>query len=333
MTAPTAAVWQIPQPLSTDSVRVDDDAVIVLRRHGNPDGPRLVLSHGNGLAVDLYYPFWSLLAADFDLVIYDLRNHGWNDVGALDNHHFEAFARDHDRISEAIASLYGEKPAVGVFHSISALAALHLPSRGSNYSALVLFTPPLSNAGPGYGDFELLCRRTADMLRVRTPWFQAREELTDLHSYLPYFQLAVPGVTELVARTTLRESRTGLGYELRCPREYEAQIWDDAPVPAVSVDFGSVLCPTKIIASDPALDPDRPPFDYTDAGAAGVDHERMPGTSHFLQLEKPQACAATMVEFLERHGIVEKKPVRSELVEEQCSSDIDPQPLPARPPT
>ena len=286
---------------------MDDGASIVLRRHGNPDGPRLIMSHGNGLAIDLYYPFWSLLVADFDLVVYDLRNHGWNDVGALEDHHFDAFPRDHDRISEAIALLYGEKSAVGVFHSISALAALHLPSRGSNYSALVLFTPPMCNTGPRYGDFELLCRRTADMLRVRTPWFQAREELADLHTYLHYFQLAVPGVYELVARTTLRESRTGMGYELRCPREYEAQIWDDAPIPAVSVDFGSLRCPAKIIASDPTLDPDRPPFDYTDAGAAGVDHEFMPGASHFLQLEKPEECAARMLEFLERHGIVEKK--------------------------
>ena len=35
-----------------------DGGVVTLRRHGNPNGPRLVLSHGNGLAVGLYYPFW-----------------------------------------------------------------------------------------------------------------------------------------------------------------------------------------------------------------------------------------------------------------------------------
>ena len=69
-------VWELPEPLSTHDVRVDDDTVITLRRHGNPQGPRLVMSHGNGLAIDLYYPFWSLLADDFDLIIYDLRNHG-----------------------------------------------------------------------------------------------------------------------------------------------------------------------------------------------------------------------------------------------------------------
>ena len=306
---------------------MDGDAVIVLRRHGNPAGPRLVLSHGNGLAIDLYYPFWSLLADDFDLVVYDLRNHGWNDVGALDDHRVQAFARDHDRISEAIDSLYGEKPTVGVFHSISALAALHLPSRGNRYSALVLFTPPLCNRGPGYREFELLCKHTGDMLRNRTIRFQTREELSELHTYLPYFQRAVPGVLELVARTTLREAEAGQGYELRCPREYEAQIWDEASGPAASVDFGSLRCPTKIIRSDPALDPDRPTFDYRDADAAGVEHELLPDTTHFLQLEKPQECVAMMLRFLVQLGIVEKRPVRPEPVEGQCSSGAETEPL------
>ena len=66
-------LWEIPEPISTHEVRMDDGAVITLRRHGNPVGPRLVLSHGNGLAIDLYYPFWSLLTGEFDLIVYDLR--------------------------------------------------------------------------------------------------------------------------------------------------------------------------------------------------------------------------------------------------------------------
>ena len=303
MTLPPPAIWEIPEPLSTDSVKVDDDAVIVLRRHGNPAGPRLVLSHGNGLAIDLYYPFWSLLAADFDLVVHDLRNHGWNKVGPLEAHSFDAFSRDHDSIFAAIRSLYGAKPAVGVFHSISALAALHLPSRGSRYSAMVLFAPPLCNTGSGYREFELRAVGTGDMLGRRAPWFRAKEELAELHANLHYFQLAVPGVFDLVARTTLRESGTGQGYELRCPREYEAKIWYEASGPAVSVDFGSLGCPTRIIASDPTVDPNRPNFDYS--AAAGVEHEFVPGSTHFLQLEKPEECAAAMLDFLGRHGLVE----------------------------
>ena len=301
MTGPLAAVWGIPEPLSTHRVEVDGDTAIVLRRHGNPEGPRLVLSHGNGLAIDLYYPFWSLLTDEFDLVVHDLRNHGWNAPGALENHGVDAFARDHDRILGTIASVHGEKPTVGVFHSISAVAGLHTPLKGSGYAALVLFAPPLCNAGPGYGEFEVRARRTRDLLRRRVGWFRKREELADLHSYLPHFQRAVPGVFELVARTTLREAATGHGFELRCPAEYEARIWDQAAEYGVSVDFSALRCPVKVVTSDPA-GPDPPAFDYR---AAGVDHEFVAGTTHFLQLEKPEQCAAVLRGYLGQLGILE----------------------------
>ena len=266
---PLAAIWQIPKPLSVHPVQVDDDTVIILRRHGNPEGPRLVLSHGNGLAIDLYYPFWSLLCRDFDLFVHDLRNHGWNKTGARKDHSVDTFARDHDRIFEAITTIYGKKPTVGVFHSISALASLHTPSKGGNYSALMLFAPPLCNIDYRYREFELRAMSTADMLRRRTQWFRSREELAELHAYLPYFHRSVPGVYELVARTTLKESETGPGFELRCPSEFEAQIWDHASEYAASVDFGAMRCPLKIVSSDPASqDPNAPTFDYADADVA-----------------------------------------------------------------
>ena len=37
---------------------MDDGAPIRVVRHGNPSGPRVVLSHGNGFASDSYFPFW-----------------------------------------------------------------------------------------------------------------------------------------------------------------------------------------------------------------------------------------------------------------------------------
>ena len=307
MTGPLAAIWEIPEPLSVHGVEMDDGEVILLRRHGNPKGPRLVLSHGNGLAADLYYPFWSLLCGGFDLVVHDLRNHGWNELGTLKDHGVDAFARDHDRIFDSTHDLFGEKPTVGVFHSISALAALHTPSRGGLYSALALFAPPICNAGPGYGEFELRARRTADMLRRRAQWFRSREELADLHTYLPYFQGAVPGVYELVARTTLRESQTGHGYELRCPSEYEAHIWDNVSVFAASADFDALRCPTIVVSQDPAtLVPDIPAYDY---GGADVELEFIPGTSHFLQLERPDLCTAVLLRFLSQLGISGNQPL------------------------
>ena len=129
--------WEVPEPLSTHDVRVDDETVITLRRHGNPDGPRLVLSHGNGLAIDLYYPFWSLLADDFDLIVYDLRNHGWNSITSLQNHNIPTLVQDHDEVMDAIDLHYGDKPKVGIFHSVSALITLLSPRRGSDFAARV----------------------------------------------------------------------------------------------------------------------------------------------------------------------------------------------------
>ena len=126
---------------------MDDDTVIVLRRHGNPAGPRLVLSHGNGLAIDLYYPFWSLLADDFDLIVYDLRNHGWNPVGRPESHNVARFVSDHDRVLKAIDHHYGNKPKIGVFHSVSALTSLLSLNLGSEFAARVLFDPPCASVG------------------------------------------------------------------------------------------------------------------------------------------------------------------------------------------
>ena len=288
----TETVWEVPQPLSTLDVPVDGDTVITLRRHGNPEGQRLVLSHGNGLAIDLYYPFWSLLTEEFDLIIYDLRSHGWNTVGTLENHNLPTLVRDHDRILEAIDRNYGQKPQIGVYHSISALATLLSPGNGSAYSALVLFDPPICRPGASYEELEAAATRAAAMARRRTARFPTREVVCGpppIPTNLP--ACAVPGVYDLVAQTTLRAVfRCWTAMSLRCPRDHEAQIIEYAGIFAVSVDFGKLLCPTKVIGADPTL-----PYSYLptlDLGdMLGVDYDFLPETTHFLQLEQPQECA------------------------------------------
>lgn len=143
------------------------------------------------------------------------------------------------------------------------------------------------------------------MLRRRTQWFRSREELAELHSHLPYFHRSVPGVFELVARTTLKESKTGHGFDLRCPSEFEAQIWDHASKYAVSVEFGTLRCPVKIVSSDSnSQSPNSATFNY---GDADVDHEVVSETTHFLQLEKPQECAVALRRFLKQLGILESR--------------------------
>ena len=290
--------WEIPEPLSIHDVRVDEGTLITLRRHGNPAGPRLVLSHGNGLAIDVYYPFWSLLAADFDLIIFDLRNHGWNPVGPLRNHTLPTLVQDNDRVLEAINGHYGSKPTVGVYHSISALAALLSPNKGSDVVARVLFDPPVCKPGRSLQGFEEATSRLAQKTRQRTARFQSREELEAVLPFLPHFKRVVPGFAALFVQATLRERAAGDGYELRCPREYEAQLVEYAGAFAVLVDFDSLVSPTKVIGADPTLPYSYlPTLDPGDVFAVGYDF--LPDATHFLQMEQPEECARLLREFVE----------------------------------
>jgi hypothetical protein len=60
--------FTVPEPQNRVDLSMADGAVIRLRRQGNAHGPRLVLCHGNGFAIDAYFPFWSLLTDQFDLI-------------------------------------------------------------------------------------------------------------------------------------------------------------------------------------------------------------------------------------------------------------------------
>lgn len=275
-----------------------DGAAIFLRRHGNPDGPRLVLSHCNGMSADTYYPFWSLLADRFDLVLYDFRNHGWNPVGERRAHNIPTFVRDNRSIVAAIDRHFGERPKIGVFHSMSAVTAILQVMESSDFSALVLFDPPTCAHGRDSQDIRKVASGMSDTARQRQDRFGSREELTTQLRGARVYELLQPGVRQLIARTTLRPARDGGGYELCCPREYEAHIYGQLYDSAVASDVTNLSCPTKVIGADPTLRLSfLPSVDLRDIVA--LDYDFVPDASHFLQLEQPQECANRLLEFLQ----------------------------------
>ena len=299
-------VWEVPQPVSTCQVGLDDGTVTVVRRYGNVDGRRLILSHGNGMAIDLYYPFWSLLVDEFDLVLYDIRNHGWNRLGPISQHNVPMFIADLHRILAAIDQRFGAKPRIGVFHSLSALIALLslssvVTERFSNeepsFSHLVLYDPPLfvpSDRGTFEEVAEVLIRRA----RKRTRQFKAPEEFAELLRYSPSFSRMVPGARELMAATTLRKSDDGEHYVLRCPPEYEIRVVEYATSYGGLVDLGDLPCPIKVIGADPTLPSAYlPTFELDLMGA--TEYDFLPDATHYLQLEKPEECVAAMHAFLD----------------------------------
>ncbi len=294
------AYFEVPSPHRVEELRLQDGAVILLRQHGNPDGPRLVVSSGNGLAIDLYFPYWSLLLDKFDLLLFDLRNQGANPLGERSHHTIPSFRRDLEAVCQTVDRAFGMHPKAGVFHSVSSLAAVLSPSLESEFSALVCFDPPFCASESKHRIFESACRQAAMRTRNRLGLFPSEWKFVKFMNASPGMARLVPNVAELMARTTLRYVPDG-AFELRCPPNYEAQILAAMPTFSRMVDVELFALPTKVIGADPSI---RhyflPPCDLSHVES--VNFEAIPGTTHLAQLERPAECARLTTDFLSRIG-------------------------------
>lgn len=288
---------------------MNDGALIIIRRHGNPNGPRIVLSHGNGFSADLYYPFWSLLTDRFDVIIYDIRCHGWNPVSDLRAHNFWTFVNDNAAILAAIDQHFGGKPRFGIYHSMSALIAILQAQRegqfaslqghtNSVFSALVLFDPPLKLPRGTFEDMVTMEFKMSSSTLKRQSRFKTREEFAEKLRDRSAFARMQPEVTDLFARTVLRPSADGAGYELCCPVEHEARAWEFFSSWVEYSEIDNLTCPVKVIGGDPTDPYSFIPSRDMDA-IIDIDYDFLPETTHLLMLEKPEECAALTLEFLE----------------------------------
>ena len=295
--------YVLPEPLETAEVPLTSGSVTVLRRHGNPDGDRLLMSHGNGLAADFYYPFWSLFLDEFEVVVYDCRNHGWNRTGPQEEHNPRVFAEDLDEaILPGVERAFGRKPTVGCFHSISALASLLLPSRAAGFVGLLLFDPPICRPGISQTRLDRQAEQAAQIMRVREEYFTTHEDFIRLNARSPMLRGMGTRELQLLAETTLRPRANGEGYELRCPPAYEAQALDFLTAYAAIVDIATIRCPVKVIGGDPTVQFAYLPSVDPDVVLA-VDYDFVPETAHYLQLERPDVCRDLAMEFFARLGL------------------------------
>jgi len=301
-------LFELPTPSMTFDVTLSDGARIRMRRHGNPDGVRVLFTHGNGFAADAYFPYWQHLLPKFDLVVFDFRNHGQNIPVEPSNHNYAQLSRDLERVVQDVIARLGHKPTAGLFHSMSARTAMkHAIEIGWRWGALVLFDPP--NVPPPwhplYAAMEIFENRLTEWARNRRRRFASIDELTNEYLQSRATARWVPGAHELMARSVLRKSPDGDGYELVCDPENEATIYAQAMTlnlwPRAS-EFGG---PVKLIGCDPNMKgtPATGPANQA-LGIEGVyDYSFVEGTGHLLQIEKPEVCIRLTLEFLAGCGL------------------------------
>jgi len=300
--------FEVSAPSMTFDVALKDGARIRMRRHGNPHGVRLLLTHGNGFAADAYYPYWQHLLPRFDLLVFDFRNHGQNVPVEPSNHNYAQLSDDLERVVQDVKSRLGEKPTAGLFHSMSARTAMkHAIEIGWCWAALVLFDPP-NVPPPGhplYAAMEIFENRLTEWARNRRRRFASIEELAEEYRQSRATARWVSGAHELMARSVLRKSPEGDGYELVCDPENEATIYAQAMTlnlwPHAS-EFGG---PVKLIGCDPNLKGSAAtgPANQALGIEGGYDYSFVAGTGHLLQIEKPEECVRLTLEFLAGCGL------------------------------
>ncbi len=293
----------VPTPDAIVELRMSDGAPIRLRRYGS--GPvRLLLSHGNGLAINAYTPFWEPLIDDFELVVFDIRNHGENPLHDPRQHNWPRITQDVGEIFAGTQRQFGQKPTVGAFHSLSAVATLlSAVSGGPAWHALVLFDPPIFPP-PGQAvqpaqiaDMEDLTRRALG----RPVAYRSPEQFAAQLLQRRAFSRWVPGAHLLFAQSTLRPGPNG-DWILCCPREREAHMFATNNDATLWGKLPDIAIPMMIIGAD-ADDPNAgPPARISRAAhdELGIKYTGIPNTTHFLQTEQPAACREALRGFLQR---------------------------------
>jgi pimeloyl-ACP methyl ester carboxylesterase len=299
--------FELPAPSDVFDVTLDDGAKIRMRRHGNPNGARLLLSHGNGFAADAYFPYWRYFLDRHDLVVFDFRNHGQNVPAEPPNHNYAQLSRDLDRAIQAVVSRFGPKPTAGIFHSMSARTAMkHAIEVGWRWKALLLFDPPdVPPPGhPNYAAMEIFEMRLTEFALKRRRQFASVEELASKYLQSRATRNWVPGSHELMARSVLRKNPNGDGFVLVCAPENEAGIYREAMTLNLwpnSSEFGG---PVKLIGADPTAKgaPATAATNQVLGMEGGYDYSCVEGGGHLLQIEKPEECYRITMEFLAKHA-------------------------------
>jgi len=294
--------FEVPAPHSDIEVALDDGATIHVRRHGNPNGPRMFLSHGNGFAINGYFPYWQHLLGRFDVLVFDSRNHGENAPTKPANQNYPQLSRDLQRVIQTIDRQFGHSPSIGIFHSMSARTAMkHALEFGWAWAGLVLFDPP--NIPPrghsAYAVMEESTRRLIRWARRRRSRFDTVEELTVQYLQSRATARWVSGAHEVMARSVLRRRPGAEGYELVCDPENEAAIYEEDLTLKLwrrAREFGG---PVKLIGCDPKM----PGAATGIANRAlsvegGYDYDFVEETDHLLQIERPEECIGLTMEFV-----------------------------------
>ena len=299
---------EIPAPSARFEIAMEDGPKVRLRRYGNPNGVRLIVSHGNGFAVDAYLPYWQRLTADYDVVLLDFRNHGQSDRSSTESHTYAQLARDLDRIATGVTAELGKRTTVAVMHSFSGRTAMkHAIEIGWRWDGLVLYDPP-NVPPPGHAVYkqmeafeDRLVKYASGRRRTYASVAEMIEELKTSRATVRW----VPGVHELMAQSILRKDPGAETWSLVCAPEIEASIYAQAMTLNLWPTASQYGGPVMLVGCDPGMQ-GAPATGLANRALGtenGYDYKCVENTGHLQQVERPDVCADLLIDFIGRHRL------------------------------
>lgn len=294
----------LPAPKHEFDVQLEDGATASVRVYGQGSGnnPRVISSHGNGLSGDAFQSFWRLFIPDYETVVFDFRHHGRS--SAFDKpipRVWPQLIRDYDAIMKGITREIGAAPSLGAFHSMSALTTLlHASEYESPWIGIVGFEPP-ATPPRHYPEFEMFRAdngRLAERTIKRRYEFNTVQELFDSYRRSSAFASVDDAGLQALAASTLRWNESRQLYELACPREFEASIFAMQDLEGGWERMCKIDIPVQLVAGQPKTGTS--PFIIIESAFArdgGFDFVTVDDASHFMQMEKPEECAAIVRAF------------------------------------
>ncbi len=256
-------------------------------------GPRLHFAHATGMNAALYGGLLAPLAGRFAITASDARGHGFSGLDRDPDHlaSWDQLAEDLNRLLDAID---GDGPWLLAGHSMgAAVSLLAAAARPDRVSGLVLIDPamlPFDVAAAVRGGAQIP-NPMADQAARRRPAFPSREAAWQAYHGRGVFRTWPDADLKAYLDGGLIDA--GDEVALACAPAFEAATFR-AVSPRIEPALAAIRCPFILLAGEHGSTVRDAELAAFAAHPACVAARRLPGTSHFLPLEQPDAVRAAI---------------------------------------
>jgi pimeloyl-ACP methyl ester carboxylesterase len=266
-------------------------------------GPQAHFLHGNGFCAGTYSPFIQHLSGQLHICASDIRGHGSSDLPSIQRiRSWTIFAEDLKTLIEQTMV----PPVIGMGHSLGAVTTYIAAAKYPHlFSSIILIDPVI--------------------LPTRLLWLIAGVKLLGLRGNLPLARTArrrrrkFRGKKEALRLFTAgrgifktwskefvhaylecglleKDSKTAV---LRCDPELEAQIFESVPL-GIWRYAKKISCPVLALRGELSDTFFADAADRLKGRISDYELKTIPDSGHFIPMEKPQACADAISDFVHR---------------------------------